>query len=126
VGSQVEEGRSHVSAVVVLEAWRARLCARGLREAHERMRRGIAAGGIDMREAMSIAHTMDAAIDMLRRTAPRLEAGTELRRLAEDVLAGFLRWRAAEPRSEDSREAAFRFGTLVHELERVASRDSFG
>jgi len=114
----------HVSAVVVLEAWRARLCARGLREAHERMRRGIAAGGIDMREAMTIAQTMDSAIDMLRRTAARLEEGSELRRLAEDVLVAFTRWRAAEPRSDDSRVSALRFGTLVHELEKVASREA--
>lgn len=113
-----------MSAVVVLEAWRARLCARGLREAHERMRRGIAAGGIDMHEAMSIAQTMDSAIDMLRRTAPRLEEGSEIRRLADEVLYAFSRWRAAEPRSDESRASALRFGALVQQLERTAARES--
>ncbi len=105
----------------MLEIWRARLCARGLREAHERMRRGIAAGGLDMREAMNIAQSMDSAVDMLRRTASRLEEGTVVRTLAEEVLSTFARWRLAEPRSEESRHAAVRFGTLVDELEDVAA-----
>lgn len=118
---RVPVAEEHGSEIVVLEAWRARLCARGLRDAHERMRQGIAAGGIDMREAMSIAQTMDAAIDMLRRTASRLEEGSDVRRFAEDVLGAFARWRIAEPRSEESRLAALRFGTLVVELERAAA-----
>lgn len=114
---------SSENELVVLLAWRTRLCARGLRESQERMRRAIAGHGLDFREAMSIAQSMDAAIAMLRRTASSLDRGS-LRSLAEEVLAEFVRWRAAEPRTEASTNAAARFGTLVRELETLAEAES--
>ncbi|MDQ3031747.1 MAG: hypothetical protein M3Y87_04965, partial [Myxococcota bacterium] len=112
------------SELVVLHAWRARLCARGLREAQERMHRAIAGHGLDFEEALAIAQAMDAAIAMLRDTTPCLEQSSELRARADEVLAGFAQWRAAEPKTEQSQIAAARFGTLVRELERVAERDT--
>lgn len=116
--------QSSRSELVVLHAWRARLCARGLRESQERMIRAIAGNGLNFREALSIAHSMDAAIAMLRRTTTCLDEGSELRALADEVLAAFVRWRAAEPRTETSANAATRFGTLVRQLETLAAAES--
>jgi hypothetical protein len=88
------------------------------------MRTAIAGHGLDFREALSIAQAMDAAIAMLQRTAERLEPGSELRALADEVQAAFVRWRGAEPRTDGSRSAAMRFGTLVRELEALAQRET--
>lgn len=119
-----DEDTSSPSELVVLLAWRARLCARGLRQAQERMRSAIAGRGLDFREALSIAQAMDAAIAMLRRTAERLEPGSELRALADEVHAAFVRWRSAEPRTDRSRSAAAQFNTLVRALETLAERET--
>lgn len=117
-------GNTARSELVVLQAWRTRLCARGLRESQERMRRAIAGGGLDVHEAMAIAESMESAIAMLRRTAARLEEGTELRDVADAALAAFDRWRAAAPRTERSRTAALRFGAIVRDLEQLAEREA--
>ncbi|UJR81390.1 Hypothetical protein I5071_34470 [Sandaracinus amylolyticus] len=109
---------------MVLEAWRARLCARGLRDAYDRMRRAMMGGNLDFKQALAIAQSMDAAVDMLRETTKRLAPGTPLRRAAEETMAAFVEWRVASPRSDASRRAAARFGARVIALEDAAKSAS--
>ncbi|WP_157069059.1 hypothetical protein [Sandaracinus amylolyticus] len=111
---------------VVLEAWRARLCARGLRDAYDRMRRAMLGGELDLKQALAIAQSMDAAVDMLRETTKRLAPGSDLRRAAEETMAAFVEWRVASPRTDVSRRAAARFGARVIALEEAAKRASHG
>ena len=110
--------------LVVLEAWRARLCARGLRDAYDRMRRAMLGGQLELSQALQIAGAMDAAMDMLRTTTKRLAPGTEVRAAAEDVLSAFVEWRVASPRTDASRRASARFGARVLALEEAATRAS--
>jgi hypothetical protein len=116
------ERTNHFAEVAHIESWRVRLCARGLRQAIDRMTGAIAAGGLDVEEAVAIAETFDRATEELRRTAARLDAASPLRRAGVSVLAAFDAWRGAEAGTEESRAAAERFAELVRDLEGLSAR----
>ena len=67
------------------------------------MRRAMLGGQLELKQALAIASSMDAAIEMLRETTKRLAPGSELRRAAEETMAAFVEWRVASPRTADSR-----------------------
>lgn len=67
---------------------------------------------------------MDAAASTLERTAAGLDANSELRTLADAVLAAFATWRVAEPRTNESTNAALDLGAKVHALEALAVKAS--
>lgn len=112
------------SEPVILHAWRVRLCARGLREALDRIQRAAAGGGLTFRQALAIARSMDSAIATLERTASNLDARSELRTLSDAALAAFASWRVAPPRSAESTNAGLDLGAKVHALEALATKAS--
>jgi translation initiation factor 1 len=67
---------------------------------------------------------MDAAVATLERTAASLEIDSELRTLADGVLAAFATWRVAKPRTEESTKATLDLGAKVHALEALAIKTS--